>query len=169
MNRGSLATLFSELNDSGARYLVAGGLAVVAYGFVRLTMDVDLIIQLEAENLSKALRAMERLGYRPKVPVPITDFANPAHRQRWMKEKNMVVFQLVSDEHRTAPVDVFVSEPFAFDDVYARAPRREVEPGVEVAVVPLDELVAMKELANRPKDQIDVMYLRKIELESRDG
>jgi hypothetical protein len=33
---------------------VAGGLAVVAHGYVRLTMDIDLIIQLEDKNLNEA-------------------------------------------------------------------------------------------------------------------
>ena len=40
----SLEVIFLALNNAGVRYLVAGGLAVVAHGFVRFTNDVDLIV-----------------------------------------------------------------------------------------------------------------------------
>ena len=46
------------LNNANVRYVVAGGLAVVAYGYLRLTMDVDLVIDLERENLLPALESI---------------------------------------------------------------------------------------------------------------
>lgn len=160
--QSSIAQVFRALNESGARYLVAGGLAVVAHGYLRLTMDIDLIIQLGRENLTRALEALRALGYRPKAPVDIAEFSYPENRDRWINEKGMVVFQLVSDVHRSAPIDVFTQEPFDFDAVYAAAPRREVDDGVEIRVVPLAQLIEMKERANRPKDQVDLLYLRKL-------
>ncbi|MGH7318339.1 MAG: hypothetical protein ACRELA_01720 [Candidatus Rokuibacteriota bacterium] len=38
-----LEPVFKALNDSGVRYVVVGGLAVVLHGHARLTVDVDLI------------------------------------------------------------------------------------------------------------------------------
>ncbi len=169
MNQNSIAAVFRALNASGARYLVAGGLAVVAHGYLRLTMDIDLIIQLHPDNLAKALEALRHLGYRPKAPVDVSDFAAPENRKRWMDEKGMVVFQLISDAHRTAPIDVFVQEPFDFDAVHAAAPLREVDEGIEIRVVPLAELLQMKERANRPKDQVDLLYLRKLQRDASDS
>lgn len=168
MNESSIAAVFSALNEAGARYLVAGGLAVVAHGYVRLTLDVDLVIDLAPENLRRGLGALERLGYRPKVPVKLTDFASAPLREEWIRDKGMVVFQLVSDTHRTVPLDIFASMPFDFGAVYECAPRFEVSDGVEIPVVPLSVLVAMKESANRPKDQIDLLYLRKLASDARE-
>lgn len=162
MTLNNITRVFRALNESGARYLVAGGLAVVAHGYLRLTMDIDLVIQLQRNNLARALEALRGLGYHPRAPVDLTEFLSPENRNRWIREKGMVVFQLVSDLNRTVPIDVFAQEPFAFDAVYAAAPVREVDEGVEIRVVPLAQLIEMKERANRPKDQVDLLYLRKL-------
>jgi hypothetical protein len=41
------ATLFDALNKSNIRYVVVGGLAAVLHGYVRLTVDMIDIEQLE--------------------------------------------------------------------------------------------------------------------------
>lgn len=69
MERGSVATIVQRLNESVVRYLIAGGLAVAAHGYVRFTADVDLLTGLDADNVSRALQAFAGLGYRPGVPV----------------------------------------------------------------------------------------------------
>ena len=40
MQKNSVVEVVRSLNDSGVRYLIAGGLAVVAHGYLRLTADV---------------------------------------------------------------------------------------------------------------------------------
>lgn len=165
MKARGLEDVFRALNESGTRYLVAGGLAVVAHGYIRLTMDVDLVIQLEASNLQKAMAALKQLGYRPKAPVDMMDFASPDKREAWIKEKGMVVFQVVSDQYETEPVDIFVSEPFDFNEEYEHAPRFELADEVRIPVVRLKALLAMKREANRPKDQIDLLYLEQRQIE----
>ncbi|MCS6772442.1 MAG: nucleotidyl transferase AbiEii/AbiGii toxin family protein [Kiritimatiellae bacterium] len=169
MKINSIVAIFDALNRSGTHYLVAGGLAVVAYGYLRLTMDIDIILKLQPDNIRRALNALRSLGYRPRVPVLLEDFADPEHRRQWIENKGMVVFQLVSDAHKTAPIDIFVQEPFDFDSVYERAPSREIDRGVSIRVVPLAELLVMKEKANRPKDQIDLIYLRKLQMDAQDA
>jgi hypothetical protein len=57
------------------RYLIVGGLAVVAHGYVRFTADFDVVLDLEAENVQRALGVFKSLGYVPRVPVPIEQFA----------------------------------------------------------------------------------------------
>jgi hypothetical protein len=39
----SIETIVKALNEAGVQYLIVGGLAVNAHGFVRLTRDVDLV------------------------------------------------------------------------------------------------------------------------------
>jgi hypothetical protein len=73
-----------------------------------MTTDVDLVIHLIPENLKPAMKSLTALGYRPKVPVQAVEFADPAKREFWIREKGMVVFQLVSDEFRWEPIDGFV-------------------------------------------------------------
>ena len=70
MDSKGVEAVFSALNRVGARYLVVGGLAVVAHGFLRATLDVDIVLSLDPENVRRALMALSELKYRPRAPVP---------------------------------------------------------------------------------------------------
>jgi hypothetical protein len=152
----------AALRDAHVRYLVAGGLAVNAHGYVRLTYDVDLVIQLKADNIRTAFEALAGLGYRPTVPVNAEQFADEAQRARWIRDKGMQVLNFASDRHRPVTVDVFVSEPFDFDNEYEAAMQGELAPGLTVRFVSISTLIAMKQLANRPRDLDDIEHLRMI-------
>ena len=53
-----LLKLCRGLNDSGASYIVIGGMAMVQAGFVRATEDIDLLIDPSAENQERVRRAL---------------------------------------------------------------------------------------------------------------
>jgi len=57
MKLGSFDLLVRALDSAGVRYLVAGGLAVNAHGYLRFTRDVDLVLQLAPENIVSAFGA----------------------------------------------------------------------------------------------------------------
>ena len=61
METGSVEEIVSSLNGAGARYLIAGGLAVVAHGYVRLTADLDIILDLDHPELRTWLAALGAL------------------------------------------------------------------------------------------------------------
>lgn len=164
----SFEAIVRALNDAEVRYLVAGGLAVNAHGYLRFTKDVDFIIQLVPDNVERAFSALEILGYKPLVPVTATQFADEATREGWIRDKHMQVLQLWSDTHRETPVDIFVREPFAFDHEYSNALIKPLYGSVEVRFVTIPTLIAMKELAGREQDKIDVEYLRR-RLEDDEG
>src|SRR2546426_12080264 len=72
MKLGSFDVLVQALDKGRVRYLVAGGLAVNAHGYLRFTRDVDLVIQLDPDNVIAAFRAME--GWwdaHPDTPVEV--------------------------------------------------------------------------------------------------
>lgn len=156
MEAGSVQAIVRTLNQAGVRYLVVGGLAVVAHGYVRFTKDIDLVLAPEEANTRRALAALKQLGYRPMVPVPIEDFADAAKRKRWANEKNATVFPLYSDDHRLTPVELFVEEPFDFERAYVD---EEIASGIEAVFVGLTDLIAMKRRAGRPEDLIDIAQL----------
>ncbi|MGZ8203174.1 MAG: hypothetical protein ACXWUB_07985 [Burkholderiales bacterium] len=151
------------------RYLIAGGLAVAAHGFGRVTFDVDLVIQLEPDNVTRAMSSLDSLGYKPSVPVAAADFADKAIRESWIRDKHMVVFNLRSDHHRETGVDIFVSEPFDFNREYENALTGDILPDVPVRFVTLPTLLRMKESAGRAKDQEDIRQLRLLMENARRG
>lgn len=159
MKLASIEAIVRALNHAQVRYIVVGGVAVIAHGYVRFTQDLDLVFALDAGNVRKAMGALTSLGFRPKVPVQALDFADPATRECWIREKQMLVFQLISDTHPTVAIDVFVREPFVFDDEWPRIIRHEIAPDLEAPVVSLETLLALKRAAGRPSDRQDVAML----------
>lgn len=168
MKVASLAEIAGALNTAGVRYIVVGGLAVVAHGYGRQTVDLDLVVQLEPESIQALFAALAGLGYQPRVPVTAAGMADAAQRQRWIAEKGMTVLNFFSDRHRETPVDVFVTEPFDFDREYARAPVEEIAPGVPLRIVRLATLLSMKREAGRPQDLADIHELTNLHGEPAD-
>jgi hypothetical protein len=162
MEARSVEAVIRALNEADVRYLVVGGLAVVAHGYLRLTKDIDLVLALGPDNAARALDAFERLGYRPAVPVSLRDFLDPARRREWIETKNARVFPLVSDSHRLTPLELFLEEPFEFDVVHAKALREEVGPGTTASFVDRGTLLAMKRAAGREQDLADVAELERL-------
>jgi hypothetical protein len=58
--------VFRTLNAHGVDYLIIGGVAVQAYGHVRTTQDVDVIVAPDASNLRRLAPALEHLHARLK-------------------------------------------------------------------------------------------------------
>ena len=59
-----LGNLCRRLNDLDARYLVVGGFAIRGAGYIRGTMDIDLVIALDPENEALVYEALRSLPDR---------------------------------------------------------------------------------------------------------
>lgn len=152
--------LFSDLQKGKIRYLVVGGVAMVLHGFVRATVDLDLMVALDTENLKTFLTIMTKRGYKPKVPVPALDFSNPKKRLEWKKNKGMMVFSFYHPQRLYELIDVFIHEPIPFDQAYKR--RKVVSLGkVFIPVIGKRDLETLKRLAGRPQDLEDLKALKR--------
>jgi hypothetical protein len=158
MKLADLEAILRALNDADVRYLIVGGLAVVAHGYVRYTADVDIVLDLERDNALRAMKALAAIAYRPLVPVDATDFADEEKRRVWIREKNMVVFQMRNPDRESTRLDIFVKEPFAFTEEFAQAKWEEVA-GIRAPVLRYDELIRLKRSSGRPQDLIDIDQL----------
>ena len=169
MKLTSFEAVAGALKDANVRYLVAGGLAVIAHGYLRATADMDVVIQLKPDNIIPAFRALADLGYRPAVPVTGEQFADDNQRQQWIRDKGMVVLNLYSDQHPFNSVDIFVAEPFDFDLEYEKALIGEISADLFVRFVSLPTLIKMKKVANRPRDIDDIEHLEMLLNEEEDN
>jgi hypothetical protein len=159
MERRSVEAIVGALDAAGVHYLVVGGLAVAAHGYVRFTADIDIVLDPAPAALRSAIEALRGLDYRPRAPVAFEEFADPEKRTRWMREKGLTVFSLFSDRHPATEIDLFVEPPFDFESVYARAERFELAPGLQATFVGLADLLDMKRTAGRPQDRQDLEAL----------
>ena len=153
--------IFEALNCNGVDYVVVGGVALVLHGAVRLTADIDLMVHLEEGNLTKFVKVMKELGYRPKVPVKAEDFISAENRARWINEKNMKVFSFFHLEKAVNLVDVFVEEPLDYTTIRSKAV--EIMSGnVSIPIVSIDDLIKLKRISGRPQDIADITALEEI-------
>ena len=153
--------VFVALDRAGARFVVAGGTAVVLHGHARMTLDLDLFIDLEPAAARRAIEALTGIGLVPRLPVDAIDFADPEVRQRWVSEKNMRVFSLVDPRQPMRIVDLFAENDVPFDVLWERADVMVIgEVRVRVASIP--DLIRMKTAAGRAVDREDVRVLEEI-------
>jgi hypothetical protein len=144
--------VFNALNKSKIKYLVVGGIAVNLYGLIRLTRDLDLMIDISEENLAKFVHLMKALGYGTKLSV-----------SEW-QDKVAIAFRNAKDESKQ--IDIFMKNPIDFGDAYKK--RKIFKLGrTEVACVGFEDLLKMKEIAGRDRDLIDMGYLKKYRQEGK--
>ena len=165
--------IFSELNKKGIKYLVAGGVAVNLHGYVRATADLDLMLLMSDENLAKYIELIKELGFKPRVPVRLDEFADSQKRKEWVLEKGMKVFSVFNPANMMEGVDVMIEDYIKFDEAYSR--RKVVNTGidalgrVEVPLVSIEDLINLKEQAGRGRDLIDISALKEIVREQNEG
>jgi Nucleotidyltransferase of unknown function (DUF6036) len=160
--------IFATLDKAQVRYVVVGGLAVILHGHIRLTQDLDLVIDLDPANCRKALESLEGIGLKPRLPVVMQDFADPAKREDWYKNKHMLVFQLWDPKNAQRSIDVFVREPVKFGDLW-RDSVVKVYDGVPIRIASIAHLIAMKSGTHRTRDQDDIEKLQEIQRQLSDS
>lgn len=154
--------VITALNKNKVKYAVAGGVAVVLYGYTRLTLDIDLIVELKNKNLEKFFDTLYNLGYRPKVPVTKEEFISKQKRKVWIRKKGMVVFSFFNLKEHLKMIDVFITEPIKFTEIQKKIRRININ-GLIYPTVCIEHLKKLKLLASRPRDLIDLRNLEEIE------
>lgn len=155
---GVLAALQAE----GVRYVIAGGFAVNLHGFLRFTKDLDLLIDLEPANAARAMNVFASCGLKPRVPVPLSDFADPEKRRDWVENRNMLVFQVWHPSDPFLTVDVFIRNPIDFEGLWQRSSTSSLGQ-TDCRIASIEDLIAMKTQAGRPQDLRDIDELRRIQ------
>lgn len=148
-----------ELSRRGARFAVAGGFACLAHGVVRVTLDLDLVIETSDANLAVLWDTLGELGFSTQQPVVRDDVVSAARLARLAEEKRM---QALSWVHGTQPyliVDLLLGDAFhgSLDRSHAMALF-----GIRVPVIDREELIRLKRRAGRDKDLVDVRELERL-------
>jgi len=150
------------LNKNKVKYAITGGVAVVLHGYPRLTLDLDLIVELSEKNLDKFFDILYNLGYRPKIPVKKEEFINKEKREIWIQKKGMKVFSFYHLKDHLKLIDMFVIEPIKFRDIEKKIERINIK-GLLFPIVCIEHLKKLKLFACREKDLMDVRNLEEIE------
>jgi hypothetical protein len=153
--------LFRELQKHSVQYVVVGGLAVVLHGYARATVDVDLVLALDAGNLERFLKVAQALQLNPSLPVRIDALFNAAQLDEWVREKHMIAFALRSPSPTAPTIDIIVRPKISFADMYANRVEKTLE-GVTVQLASIDDLIVLKTATGRLRDEYDVRILTEL-------
>lgn len=152
--------VFRALNKAKIDYAVCGGLAVILYGYSRLTGDLDLTVNLERKNLEKLYDVLIGLGYKSRIPIGKNQFADKENLEKLAKEKNMKVVSFYNLEDPFKIIDIRVNLP-KNQEILKRKKYDKID-DFDIPVISIDDLIKMKEDLARPRDLIDVENLKKI-------
>lgn len=135
-------------NEAGVEYALIGGYALAAHGIMRLTEDIDILVEPSAANSRRWIVALARLpdGAARELEADPDVFA--AHKRYAVR---------VNDDFT---VDVLPSAGgHTWDDLKAHITEVDID-DVRVRVLDFEGLLKTKQ-GVRPKDQIDAETIRR--------
>lgn len=142
IEQAPLLRVCSLLNQHNVRYLVVGARACWLHGYVRATIDVDILVPEDLENHARIIAALSELEDQAAAELTPQDFV-----------ENIVV--KIADE-----VEVDVSTrawTVSYADAVATALKTAIQ-NVEIPYLDLKTLIASKR-TQRGQDQVDVQHL----------
>ena len=149
------------LQDADVRFLVVGAVAMNLHGVPRMTADLDLLADLSPPNLSGLIRALEELGYKPRLPVPAEALLDAEQRREWVAQRNLRAFTFIHPLRPLQEVDLLLESPVSFEE--ADSSKKVLAAArLRIPVISLDNLIAMKRAAGRAQDAADVEALEKL-------
>jgi hypothetical protein len=152
--------IFRAFQKQKVKYLIVGGLAVNLLGSFRNTFDLDILIELHDDNLSKIAKIFKKFGYRPKVPVSLFDIADHKKVNSWIKDKHMKALNFYN-EKELKEIDIIVDSPVAYQTAKKNARIIKVA-DIKLSVIGINELIKMKSRTGRTIDKLDIIELKKI-------
>ena len=130
------------LKDHEVRFLLIGGYAVNAYGYVRNTVDIDVWVASDSENRRRVVRAVREFGF--------------ASTEYDVLDAERAMLRMGTPPLRIEVMKVI--DGVEFEDCWSR--RVQLVLGdVEVPVISLLDLKANKRASGRPKDLVDLSEL----------
>jgi hypothetical protein len=155
------AKLLRALVEQKIDFVLVGGLAVQLHGYMRMTFDIDLVLAMNDDNLTRFIDEAKELGLAPIIPVPIDALKNAQQIEQWHREKGMLAFALREPVIAGSVIDVLVRPDVSYERLSADAVLGDLN-GQKVKIASIDHLLEMKRIANRAKDQLDIVALEKI-------
>lgn len=152
----SADTLLRALADHRVEFIVIGGFAVIAHGYVRATKDLDIVPDPDPENLARLADALSTLNARVRGMEDFDEDELPQPDREGLALGGN--FVLDTDGGR---LDILQAvEPELTYAELAPNALTVTALGREIRVCGYRDLVAMKTAADRDEDRLDLKRLR---------
>jgi hypothetical protein len=144
--------VLKALLDADVDFVLIGGLAAQVHGSPSLTRDVDICFNLDRDNLDRLAKALAALA---AIRRGLPEVVHAPLDARALRAGDIFTLRT-----RYGDLDLLAHpEPgLDFASLAARSITAELL-GLRVKVAGLDDLMAMKRAAGRPKDRIELEIL----------
>lgn len=161
---GHLIEILCTLQEYGVDFVVAGGVAIVLHGVERMTLDLDVAVSLDPNNLRRFLSALDQLRLVPRAPIPANTILDAARVEELIREKYALVFTFWNPQEPYRQIDMFLTRENSFDDLVADAHALTIR-GRTIRVASRRKLIEMKSRVRpiREKDLNDIKALTTID------
>jgi len=143
------ADLLAELREADVEFLLVGGWAVILYGHVRATDDMDIFVRASETNSQRVVAALEAFG------APLR--AHGVTSRHFAKEGDAYRFGI-------APLKVEVLTKISgvsFDEALRGSKTFDLD-GLQIPYIGRLALITNKKAAGRHKDLADVEELERL-------
>ena len=142
--------LLVRLADGQVQFVLVGGVAVTLHGYVRLTEDVDILIEPSTENVERLLMTLADYGEGFARELSPADFTDEEGAIRIVEETEM------------SQIDVFTRMcGLRYADLAADAETIGLS-GRAIHFASKSALIHLKQRSEREKDQLDVIALKRL-------
>lgn len=143
------------LSKAEIPYAIVGGYAVALHGYMRGTVDVDIVIQWTLKNLEKAEAALKALGLVSLIPVNAERLYH--YRDEYIRDKNLIAWNFYDPNNPANQVDIIITYDLKKDSA-----KIFTTVWGKMRVLSLKDLIAMKKASSRPQDIEDVKSLESL-------
>lgn len=164
--------ILSTLTSHGVEFLLVGGVAAIAHGARRLTVDLDCVAQRTYENLDRLAQALRDLNARLRVEG--LDDVEAARLPVRIDRETLGRMEVSTWRTDAGDLDILADLPtpdgrrLRYDDLIRRANAQPLH-GITVRVAALNDIIASKEWADRPKDHEALTELRRLATDRGEG
>lgn len=145
-----LLNYWRSLNKYDVSYIMVGGVATNLHGYNRATDDIDVWIEDTLENREKY-----RQAFKEYSGIDLYMMSRMQIIPGWTD------FNLNNGFKLDLMIEMKGLEEYTFEECLRSSNIAEID-GVKVHFLHINHLIANKKAVNRPKDQVDVLYLEKI-------
>jgi predicted nucleotidyltransferase len=148
---------WAALQDQKVRYIMVGGYATNLHGYQRYTADIDIWLDDSHENRKRLRTAFIECGMGDYYMLETMQFV-----------PDWTDFHLINGLRLDIMVNMKGLDGYSFDECLKLASIADID-GVQVPFLHMNQLIANKKAVNRPKDQLDVLELERIQKLLRDS
>ena len=136
--------LLSLLNKNNVKYCIIGAYAVAFYARPRYTKDMDILIDPDAENAKRVVKALNEFGFK-SLKLSIGDFNS--------------VGKIIQLGYEPVRIDILTSiEGCTFSEIWKKRVKGTYG-NEKVFFIGIDELMKNKKMAKRKQDKVDIDVL----------